>query len=63
MSRGSFLRTFKAVAWSFMGIRKGSEYKEDMVKINPIHVLVVGVISALIFVLGLMALVSWVVAK
>ena len=57
----SFLRTVRAVAWSFIGIRKNSEYKEDLAQINPVHVIVVGIAAALLFVTGLIALVNWVV--
>ncbi|MFY8014571.1 MAG: DUF2970 domain-containing protein [Limnohabitans sp.] len=46
-----------------MGIRKNSEGQEDMAKLNPFHVLVVGLCLALIFVAGLIALVNWVVAQ
>jgi len=58
----SILRTVQAVLWSFIGIRKNSESQEDMAKLNPFHVIVVGLCLALIFVLGLIALVNWVVA-
>ena len=34
-----------------------------MASIKPIHVLVAGVVAALILVVGLMGLVHWVVAK
>ena len=59
----SFWRTVKTVAWSFLGIRKNSEFKEDLARVNPFHVIGVGIAAALIFVLGLVALVNWVVAK
>jgi amino acid transporter len=58
-----FFRTVQAVLWSFIGIRKNSEGQEDMAKLNPVHVLVVGLCLALIFVVGLIALVNWVVAQ
>ncbi|HSV50855.1 MAG TPA: DUF2970 domain-containing protein [Burkholderiaceae bacterium] len=61
--RGSFWRTVKTVAWSFIGIRKNSEYKEDLAKVNPFHVIVVGILGAALFVVGLILLVNWVVAK
>jgi len=60
---GSFLRSVKMVAWSFLGIRKNSEYQEDLAKVNPLHVMVVGVGAALMLVVGLIVLVNWVVAK
>jgi amino acid transporter len=62
-SQLSFFRTVQAVLWSFIGIRKNSDGEEDMAKLNPFHVIVVGICLALIFVLGLIALVNWVVAQ
>jgi Protein of unknown function (DUF2970) len=59
----SLWRTVKTVAWSFLGIRKNSEFQEDLARVNPFHVIAVGIAGALIFVLGLVALVNWVVAK
>jgi len=59
--KGSWLRTVKAVAWSFVGIRKNSDYQEDTAKLNIFHILAVGLAGALLFVLGLIALVHWVV--
>ena len=35
--KGSLLRTVRAVAWSLIGLRKGSEYQQDVEKLNPIH--------------------------
>lgn len=60
---GSFWRSIKAVAWSFVGIRKNSEYQEDLARVNPFHIIVVGILGALLFVVGLMTLVNWVVAR
>ena len=62
-SKGSFWRTVKTVAWSFIGIRKGSEFKEDLAKVNPFHVIAVGIGGAVLFVIALIVLVNWVVAK
>jgi amino acid transporter len=61
--KASFLRTIKAVAWSFIGIRKNSEYREDLSRLNPLHVIVIGIAGVLLFVLLLVVLVNWVVAK
>ncbi len=63
ISQMPFFRTVQAVLWSFIGLRKNSEGQEDMAKLNPFHVLVVGLCLALIFVVGLIALVNWVVAQ
>jgi hypothetical protein len=61
--KGSFWQTVKAVGWSFFGVRKASGYEEDISKVNPVHVIVAGVLAAVLFVLGLVVLVKWVVAS
>ena len=60
---GMLLRTFKAVAWSFFGVRKASEYDKDVAQLNPVHVVIAGVISAALFVGALVLLVGWVVGS
>jgi hypothetical protein len=60
---GSFWRTVKAVAWSFLGVRRNSDFQDDVAKINPFHIIAVGIAGALLFVGSLIALVNWVVAK
>ena len=57
----SLLQSFRAVAWSFFGIRRSSGHAQDMQTLNPLHVVVAGVISAAVFVLGLVLLVRWVI--
>lgn len=59
----SFRQTVAAVAWSFLGIRRGSDYQNDVNRLNPVHVIIAGVIAALLFVLGLVMLVRWIVAS
>jgi hypothetical protein len=59
--KGSFVQTLKAVAWSFFGVRKSSDYAQDVAKINPVHVIVAGVLAAVLFVIGLILLVRWVI--
>ncbi len=61
--KGSFVQTARAVAWSFFGIRKGSEYEKDVDQLNPVHVVIAGVLGAAMFVLALVALVSWVLSS
>lgn len=58
---GSLLRTVRAVAWSLIGLRKGSEYQQDVEKINPLHIIVVGLIAVFLLVIGLIGLVNWIV--
>jgi len=61
--KGAFLRTIKAVLWSFIGLRSRAEFNKDVAQLNPIHLIVVGLLLALLFVLGLLALVNWVVSQ
>lgn len=59
----SWLRTTQAVLWSFVGLRKNSDYQQDIEKLNPFHIIGVAIGAALLFVLGLIALVNWVVGQ
>ena len=59
----SFLRSIKLVAWSFLGIRSNQGYQQDLAKVNPLHVVFVGVVAAVLLVALLIGLVNWVVAK
>ncbi len=61
--KASFVATVKAVLWSFCGIRKKSDYEQDAAQLNPVHVLIAGVIGALIFITTLILIVKTVVAK
>ena len=58
----SFVATVKAVLWSFFGVRKNSAYEEDTQNLNPVHVIIAGIIAAVLFVLALLLLVKIVVA-
>jgi hypothetical protein len=58
--KGSFLHSMKAVAWSFFGIRRGADYQNDVSKLNPVHVIVAGLLSAALFVAVLVLVVRWV---
>ncbi|MDY0743212.1 DUF2970 domain-containing protein [Paucibacter sp. R3-3] len=60
---GSFLQTARAVAWSFFGVRRGADYEKDVARLNPVHVIIAGVIGAALFVLLLVLLVQWVIGS
>ena len=49
---------FKAVFWSFFGVRKRSDYESDTQRLKPQHVIVAGVVSAAAFVMVLFAIVK-----
>jgi hypothetical protein len=54
-------QTARAVFWSFFGVRKRRDYEADSAQLNPVHVIVMGVIGAALFVLVLVVLVNLVV--
>ncbi|MDQ6684760.1 MAG: DUF2970 domain-containing protein [Pseudomonadota bacterium] len=59
----SFWRTLRAVAGSFIGVRKSRDLERDVRELNPLHVVVAGIATALIFVFGLVFLVDWVIGS
>ena len=61
-NKGSLWRTVRAVGWSFFGVRKNSAFQDDVSKLNPLHIIAVGFVAVVIFVVGLILLVRWVVA-
>jgi Protein of unknown function (DUF2970) len=60
--KGSLLGTVKAVLWGFLGVRRKADYQDDIAKLNPVHLLVVGLVMGLLFVISLILVVNWVVA-
>ena len=61
--KGSFVQTMKAVAWSFFGVRKSRYLERDVSELNPLHLVVAGVVVAALFVVALIALVNWVITS
>ena len=59
--KGSLVRTVRAVAWSLIGLRKGSEYQQDVEKLHPLHIIAVGLVAVFLLVIGLIGLVNWIV--
>ncbi len=59
----SFFATLKAVFWSFFGVRKKSAYEQDAAKLNPVHVIIAGILGAVIFITILLTIVKTVVAN
>lgn len=61
--KASFLATMKAVFWSFFGIRKKSGYESDSANLNPIHVIIAGIIAAVLFIGVLILVVRFAVSQ
>jgi hypothetical protein len=58
--KGSWLATINAVLWGFLGVRRKSDYQADIVKLNPLHIVAVGIVMTFLFVIGLIVLVNWI---
>ena len=61
--KASLGQTISAVAWSFFGVRRGRDHEKDMARLNPVHVVIAGVLGAALFVLMLVLLVRWVISS
>ncbi|NYT82136.1 DUF2970 domain-containing protein [Alcaligenaceae bacterium] len=55
----NFFQTMKAVAWGFFGVRKGKGYADDISSLNPVHLIIAGIIAAIVFVVGLVMIARW----
>jgi hypothetical protein len=53
-----FLKTIKAVLWSFLGVRKAAGFDDDIATITPLHLIGVGIGLCFLFVFGLILLVQ-----
>jgi hypothetical protein len=56
-------QTMRAVAWSFFGVRRGKDYEQDVARLNPVHVVIGGIVGAALFVCAVVLLVRWVVSS
>ncbi|MFH0083717.1 DUF2970 domain-containing protein, partial [Pseudomonas aeruginosa] len=61
--RASFAQTMKAVFWSFFGVRKGRDHDRDMAQLNPVHVIIAGLLATALFIFVLLMIVRAVVGS
>lgn len=57
------LQVARAVFWSFLGIRRKSDYHDDAHAIRPHQVIIAGIIGAILFVLTLVLVVRVVTSQ
>ena len=55
------MQLVSAVLWSFFGVRKRRDLEADAAQLNPLHLIVAGVIGAVLFVVVLLVIVHMVV--
>ncbi len=60
-SGASLWATVKAVAWSFFGVRRRKDHEADFAQLNPLHVVIIGVLMGILFVLALVTIVRLIV--
>ena len=60
--KSSFMQSMKAVMWVFLGVRKKSGLQEDVASLSFVHIIIAGVIGALIF-MGVLLLIVKVVVS
>lgn len=57
----SFLATLGAVFWSFIGLRRRSDYEQDVGGLRPVYVLIAALLAAALFIGLLLVAVSFAV--
>lgn len=59
----NLLQTVSAVLWSFFGVRKGADHDRDMAQLNPVHVVITGVVLGILFVVSIVFVVKLVIGS
>lgn len=59
--RAGFGQTVRAVLWSFFGVRRKADYEKDAAELNPVHVIIAGLLAAALFIALLIVVVNLVV--
>jgi len=60
--KGAFLQSMIAVMWAFLGVRKKSGLQDDVASLSFVHIIIAGVIGAMIFMGVLLLIVKAVVS-
>lgn len=60
--KASFAQTVRAVAWAFFGVRGRKAHEQDIGQLNPLHMIIVGLLMAALFIGVLVGIVKWVLA-
>ncbi|HEV3429271.1 MAG TPA: DUF2970 domain-containing protein [Paraburkholderia sp.] len=61
--KNSVLQLVKAVAWSFLGVRKRADLESDAAQLHPLALIAAGIIGAILFIVVLLLIVHAVVGK
>lgn len=55
----SFLATLAAIAWSFVGLRRKSDFDRDVTALNPVYVILAGLVGVALLIAILISLVAF----
>jgi hypothetical protein len=55
--KGGVLQLFKAVAWSFLGVRKRADLESDAAHLHPVALIAAGLVGAALFIVVLLLIV------
>jgi Protein of unknown function (DUF2970) len=61
--QASLAQTARAVFWSFFGVRKRAGYEQDAQQLNPVHVILMGLAGAALFIAVLIVIIKFVVLR
>lgn len=61
--KASLRQTMSAIAWGFFGVRRGRDHERDVSRLNPVHVVIAGLLGAALFIGLLVLLVRWVISS
>jgi Protein of unknown function (DUF2970) len=59
----SFFRSIRAVLWAFLGIRNKAGLQNDVASLSFVHIIIAGVLGAVLFMAILLLIVNLVVAN
>jgi hypothetical protein len=60
--KNAFVQSMIAVLWAFLGVRKKSGLQEDVASLSFVHIIIAGLVGALIFMGVLLLIVKAVVS-
>ena len=61
--KSTFMQSMVAVLWAFLGVRKKSGLQDDVESLSFVHIVIAGVLGALIFMGVLLLIVKAVVSN
>ena len=59
----NLLQSIRAVLWASLGVRKNSELQNDVASLSFVHIIIAGVLGAIIFMAILLLIVQLVVSN